>query len=73
MISPANGKGSNSTAENMLAVLFAKETTEDTHTHTQRKEALLVYVPCHFLVFFELCNMPMIGKPMVTMHWSRIT
>lgn len=29
MISPANGKSSNSTAENMLAVLLAKEATED--------------------------------------------
>jgi hypothetical protein len=53
VISPANGKGSNSTAENMLAVLFAKETTEDTHT---KERSPLVYVPCHFLVFFELCN-----------------
>lgn len=36
MISPANGKGSNSTAENMLAVLLAKEATED--KKKERKE-----------------------------------
>lgn len=51
MICPANGKGSKSTAENKLAVLFAKEATQDT-----MKEALPVWVPCRFLVFFELCN-----------------
>lgn len=37
MISPANGKGSNSTAENTLAVLLAKEATED-KTKKERKE-----------------------------------
>lgn len=56
MISPANGKGSNSTAENTLAVLLAKEATEDKKKEKKEKEALPVHVPCHFLVFFELCN-----------------
>lgn len=37
MISPASGKGSNSTAENMLAVLLAKETTEEKKREKKRE------------------------------------
>lgn len=39
MISPANGKGSNSTAENTLAVLLAKEATEDKKKRKERKRS----------------------------------